>query len=183
MCRKRYAADIPFLLPNTQLPPTRSDFSKQSNAIPRWCNAFAAAMPDDPAPMTAAFGKVAMNPFSPSRYEVDARVILAAAALVLLALAPPAAAQRAVTACAPFSSDCAMPFPNDLRLLRDGKVRLPQRGLPANKDGRRVSPAPYARSDGFSPGQQIIVRAPGFQTPGALVRAKVPPLHRISQYR
>jgi hypothetical protein len=40
------------MLPNTQLPPTRSDFSNQSNAIPRWWSAFAAAMPEDPAPMT-----------------------------------------------------------------------------------------------------------------------------------
>ena len=27
MCSERYADDIPFVLPHTQLPPTRSDFS------------------------------------------------------------------------------------------------------------------------------------------------------------
>ena len=32
MCSERYAADIPLRFPNTQLPPTRSDASKQSNA-------------------------------------------------------------------------------------------------------------------------------------------------------
>ena len=31
MCSERYAADIPLRFLNTQLPPTRSDFSKQSN--------------------------------------------------------------------------------------------------------------------------------------------------------
>src|ERR1700730_6865853 len=61
MCSERYADDIPFLLPNTQFPPTRSDFSKQSNGIPRSCSAFAAAMPDEPAPMTQATGSSDMD--------------------------------------------------------------------------------------------------------------------------
>ena len=33
MCSERYADDIPLALPKTQLPPTRSDFSKQSKGI------------------------------------------------------------------------------------------------------------------------------------------------------
>src|ERR1700730_17726702 len=61
MCSERYAEDIPFLLPNTQFPPTRSDFSKQSNGIPRSCSAFAAAMPDEPAPTTQATGSSDMD--------------------------------------------------------------------------------------------------------------------------
>lgn len=56
MCSERYAEDMPLLFPNTQLPPTRSLFSKQSKAIPRWCRALAAAIPDDPAPMTQTDG-------------------------------------------------------------------------------------------------------------------------------
>src|SRR5438128_5988905 len=56
MCSVRYEDDIPFLLPNTQLPPTRSDASKQSNGIPRSCRTLAPAIPDEPAPMTHAFG-------------------------------------------------------------------------------------------------------------------------------
>src|SRR5471032_1851935 len=51
-----YADDMPLTLPNTQLPPTRSDFSKQSNGMPRSCSALAAAMPEEPAPMTHAVG-------------------------------------------------------------------------------------------------------------------------------
>ena len=56
MCSVRYADDIPLLLPKTQLPPTRSDFSKQSNGMPRSCSALAAAMPDEPAPMMQTLG-------------------------------------------------------------------------------------------------------------------------------
>src|SRR3954468_9186459 len=56
MCSWRYAADIPLRLPNTQLPPTRSDASKTVNGMPHSCSALAAAMPDEPAPMTAAVG-------------------------------------------------------------------------------------------------------------------------------
>src|SRR3954468_15143038 len=58
MCSDRYADDIPLRLPNTQFPPTRSLFSKQSNAIPASLSFFAAAMPDEPAPMTQAVGSL-----------------------------------------------------------------------------------------------------------------------------
>ena len=56
---ERYADDIPFLLANTQLPPTRSDFSKHSTGTPRSRRAFTAAIPDDPAPITHALGRPA----------------------------------------------------------------------------------------------------------------------------
>jgi hypothetical protein len=52
MCSVRYDEETPLLLPHTQLPPTRSDSSKQSNAIPRSWSTFAVAMPLEPAPMT-----------------------------------------------------------------------------------------------------------------------------------
>jgi hypothetical protein len=47
---------MPLLLLNTQLPPTRSERSRQSNGIDRSCRAFAAAIPDEPAPMMQARG-------------------------------------------------------------------------------------------------------------------------------
>src|SRR3982074_1313560 len=56
MCSDRYAEDTPFLLPKTQLPPIRSDFSKQSNGIERSGSALAPAIPDEPAPITHARG-------------------------------------------------------------------------------------------------------------------------------
>src|SRR3954454_16802072 len=57
MCSERYADDIPLRLPNTQLPPTRSDFSKQSYGSPRSRRALAAAMPEEPAPMMHESGR------------------------------------------------------------------------------------------------------------------------------
>src|SRR4051812_14694946 len=56
MCRLRYADDIPLRLPNTQLPPTRSLFSKTSNGTCASWSFLAAAMPDEPAPMMQAVG-------------------------------------------------------------------------------------------------------------------------------
>src|SRR4051794_12477511 len=58
MCSERYADDIPLRLPNTQLPPTLLLFSKQSNGMPASFSFFAAAMPDEPAPITQAVGRV-----------------------------------------------------------------------------------------------------------------------------
>src|SRR4051794_40877568 len=58
MCSDRYADDIPLRLPNTQLPPTRSLFSKQSNGMPASLSFLAAAIPDAPAPITHAVGSV-----------------------------------------------------------------------------------------------------------------------------
>src|SRR6478736_8182448 len=52
MCSDLYEDETPLLLRNTQLPPTRSPSSKQSNARPRSCRAFAAAIPVEPAPIT-----------------------------------------------------------------------------------------------------------------------------------
>src|SRR3954453_13035962 len=57
MCRLRYADDIPLRLPKTQLPPTRSLFSKTSIGMPASFSFLAAAMPDEPAPMMQAFGR------------------------------------------------------------------------------------------------------------------------------
>jgi hypothetical protein len=49
---------------NTQLPPTRSLASKQSNANPRSCSAFTAAIPDDPAPITQTLGRRLSSPIA-----------------------------------------------------------------------------------------------------------------------
>src|SRR5689334_19886832 len=56
MCSDRYADDISFLLPKTQLPPTRSDFSNTTVSMPASRSFLAAAIPDEPAPMTQAVG-------------------------------------------------------------------------------------------------------------------------------
>src|SRR3954447_1700241 len=56
MWRVREAGDIPLRMPENQLPPTRSLFSKTSNEMPASWSFLAAAMPDEPAPMMQAVG-------------------------------------------------------------------------------------------------------------------------------
>src|SRR3954470_15074833 len=60
MWRERYADDMPLRLPKTQLPPTRSLFSKTSKGMPASWSFLAAAMPLEPAPMMHAFGSAGM---------------------------------------------------------------------------------------------------------------------------
>src|SRR3954451_9165513 len=48
---------MPLRLPNTQLPPTRSDASMQSNGTSCSCSALATAMPEEPAPMRQTVGR------------------------------------------------------------------------------------------------------------------------------
>ena len=62
MCSELYEDDIPLRLPNTQLPPTRSDFSKQSTEMPRSWRLLTAAIPEEPAPITQAVGSSVIAP-------------------------------------------------------------------------------------------------------------------------
>jgi hypothetical protein len=62
-------------LPNTQLPPTRSDASKTVQSIPYSCSPFAAVIPDEPAPMMAVRGSV-FDTRAPPKVKVDAPVTL-----------------------------------------------------------------------------------------------------------
>ena len=57
MCSDLYDELTPLLLPNTQLPPTRSPFSKHVTGTPASTSAFSAVMPDEPAPITAVRGR------------------------------------------------------------------------------------------------------------------------------
>jgi hypothetical protein len=96
-------------------------------------------------------------------------VSLLAAVGVIAATAPAAASAASAAAdCQPFGSKpCLMPFPNNLFTRHDAssatklRVNLPAAAMPVNKDGVRVSPAPYDRNDGFSPGSAIVVHVPG----------------------
>src|SRR3954464_10851719 len=76
MCSDRYADDIRFRLPKTQLPPTRSYFSSTSTSIPASRNFFAAAIPDEPAPITQAVGSGRLVMAGRASSEVDGTVNL-----------------------------------------------------------------------------------------------------------
>lgn len=99
---------------------------------------------------------------------------LAASTLLALALVTPGPASAAVPmSCtdAP-QRGCLYPFPNDAALTKKDpkaatgrRVSLPAAAMPADKDGKRVSPVQFDRNDGFSPGQPIVLRIPGVGTP------------------
>ncbi len=102
-----------------------------------------------------------------------------------LVLSTPALAPAAVSTrpkCDPIDPvRCLLPWPNDYftradRSMPTGRrLALTTSETPTNVHGVHVAAGPYNASDGFSPGQTIVVQIPGFDTPGALRRTGVVP--------
>jgi len=73
-------------------------------------------------------------------------------------------------------SVCLQPFPNDyftvsdISTATDRRVNFNAASMPANKNGQRIDRTDYNRADGFSPGQLIVTKVPGLDTPAALNR-------------
>jgi hypothetical protein len=95
-----------------------------------------------------------------------------ATALGSAAPAPPSTNWGAsVTGAAPCDplggSTCMVPFPSDYdtvvdRAMPSGRhVVIPAAAMPTNKTGVPITPSPYERNDGFSPGSTILVHVPG----------------------
>jgi hypothetical protein len=84
---------------------------------------------------------------------------------------------------------CLLPFPNDYYTVRDSstatgrRVNLKTAAMPANTTGVHINAAPYNASDGFSPGQMIVVRVPGLDSKAALQRTGAVPINHIGRYR
>ena len=123
-----------------------------------------------------------------------AGVVLAAAtatvvALALAALNPAAASAKApVASCQPYASrPCLFPFPDNRLTVPDRasatglRVNLPTGAMPVNKQGVRVSPAPYDANDGFSPGSAILIHISGLDNARALKRTGAVPLTDLAQ--
>jgi hypothetical protein len=127
-----------------------------------------------------------------------------AVSLVLAALLTPAAAQAAP----PHSpnvdlsaadrcnfigpqqgSRCLLPFPDDYYTVADPttatgrRVSLKTAAMPANSSGVHIDAAPYNASDGFSPGQAIVVKVPGLDSAEALERTGAAPINHIGRFR
>jgi hypothetical protein len=111
--------------------------------------------------------------------------------LLLLALAAaPASAAASATDCPPLSArSCAMPFPNnqnqtvaDAATDTGRRVALTRGSMPRNKAGRFIAVAEHNRSDGFSPGQEIVVRVPGLTSARAMRRSQLPRLDDLATY-
>lgn len=111
-----------------------------------------------------------------------------AAAAAVAAGAVLAAPAPAASRCDPFGGGhCLLPFPNDYftRVDRSAptgrRLALPSQGLPRNVAGKRLAAADYNRSDGFSPGQPIVLHVKGLDTPEALRRTGAAPVSDIGR--
>jgi hypothetical protein len=86
-------------------------------------------------------------------------------------------------------SRCLLPFPDDYYTIRDDttatgrRVNLKTAAMPANTHGVHIEAAPYNASDGFSPGQAIVVKVPGFDSEAALQRAGAVPINHIGRFQ
>jgi hypothetical protein len=114
--------------------------------------------------------------------------------LVLLALlasalvgAAPAAAQE-LGRCDPLDpAVCLQPWPNDYFTVADpttdtGKrLNLDLASMPRNIDNKPIDPTEWNRNDGFSPGQKIVTKVPGMDTPLAFQKTGAVPITDIEK--
>jgi hypothetical protein len=79
-------------------------------------------------------------------------------------------------------TNCLFPFPSDHYTVEDSstptgrRVNLSIESTPANKDGVHIDPADINRSDGFSPGESIVIRIPGLDNPQAFQKTGAVPV-------
>lgn len=81
---------------------------------------------------------------------------------------------------------CMLPFPSNLYTTgtgEDRRLNLPLAGMPKNAAGKPLSPLPYSASDGFSPGQLLVVKVPGLDNREAFARTGSVPITDIARYR
>ncbi|MFN8020859.1 MAG: hypothetical protein U0Q03_04950 [Acidimicrobiales bacterium] len=55
---------------------------------------------------------------------------------------------------------CVLPYPSNA-YRRDGRVAIPDDGLPVNTDGIAIDPSEWNRNDGFSPNSTLLTHVPG----------------------
>ena len=82
-----------------------------------------------------------------------------------------------------------LPFPDDFHTVDDEgsatgrQVAFDDAAMPRNaRAASRSRPADYNLNDGFSPGQTIVVKVPGLDTPEALAATDPVPLSRLGRY-
>ena len=109
------------------------------------------------------------------------RIGLAVTLALALLLVPAAEAKR--PRCDPIApARCLFPWPNDYFTKRSRatptgrRLHLTRAEMPRNAGGVPIDPRDYNRSDGFSPGQTIVTRVPGLDTPAAFARTGAVPV-------
>ena len=83
-------------------------------------------------------------------------------------------------------STCMLPWPNNLYTTGTGadrRLNLPLAGMPKNAAGKPINPLPYAASDGFSPGQMLVVKVPGLDNPEAFEKTGSVPITDMARYQ
>jgi hypothetical protein len=110
--------------------------------------------------------------------------VLISAVVAAFALLPAGAA----FACDPLDpAACLYPWPNDHFTTADDSTSTGRRlalrddWMPRNRLGKPVSAAPYNHSDGFSPGNMIVTKVPGLDTPEAFARTGAVPITDIER--
>ena len=112
----------------------------------------------------------------------------------MLAAAAPAGAHWARVEAPPITpgcdpigtAHCLLPWPNDYFTRRawtatGRQLALTADAMPRNKDGVPIEPSDYNRSDGFSPGQGIVVKVPGLDTPAAFAKTGAVPVTDLAR--
>ena len=80
---------------------------------------------------------------------------------------------------------CMLPFPNNLFTTGTGtdrRLNLPLAGMPKGAAGKPINPAPYNVSDGFSPGQLIVIHVPGLDNRVAFLKTGSVPITDMARY-
>jgi hypothetical protein len=110
------------------------------------------------------------------------------AAVALLMLAAPAASAQSVPRCDPLDQAvCLQPWPNDYFTVADpmtdtGKrLNLDVLAMPRSRQNSPIQPTEWNRNDGFSPGQKIVTKVPGLDTPQAFSKTKAVPITDIER--
>jgi len=130
---------------------------------------------------------------------IPARVTAARLVGALLALALPAGALSAPAVALPATpvddlvcdpidpATCLFPFPNDHFTTADAatdtgrRLALSPLAMPRNVAGKPVDPTDFNRNDGFSPGQSIVTKVPGLDTPEAFAHTDPVPITDVER--
>jgi hypothetical protein len=137
---------------------------------------------------TAGFAVTAV--YGRRRLAMFGAILAPLCVLVGLAVSPGRASAAQYTNCEPYSgSPCMFPFP-DNRLTKGDRatptglrINLPANAMPASLGGVRVSPTPFDRNDGFSPGSAILLHISQLDTQAALSKTHPVGLLNMAAYR
>ncbi len=80
------------------------------------------------------------------------------------------------------------PWPNDYFTVNDSstatgkRLNLNSASMPANVNGVHIDPTDMNRADGFSPGNLIVIKIPGLETPAAFANSGIVPIDDMHAY-